>query len=261
MFFLSKFIPLLIYPLGLVWILVAAALALRKRPAWGRAALWLALVVIWVGGNTWVATALTRALEWRYLPPQEMPQAPVIVVLSGVTYPPDYPRSTVEISGGGDRLIYAAQMYHQGVAPHVLLSGGEVPLVGEDVSGAEDMAELLRLMGVPAEAIWLETRSRNTAENALNSARLLREKGIRQIVLVTSARHMPRAVKLFEAQGLDVTPAPTDYSVTQASWENLWHADFATQFLRLFPTAGNLNRTTGALKELLGIVYAQLMNQ
>ena len=260
-FFLSKLLPLLVYPLGLVWILLLAALALQKRLSWQRTALWLAFALIWLGGNSWVSAALTRALEWRYLPPEDLPRAPVIVVLSGVTFPAEYPRSTVEISGGGDRVIYAAYLYHQGVAPHVLVSGGNVPLVGTGSTDAEDMALLLEMLGVPREAVWLETRSRNTAENARYSWEFLAERGIIRIVLVTSARHMPRAVKLFERQGFEVIPAPTDYSVTRASWERLWAPDWGAQFLRLFPTVSNLNRTTGALKELLGIAYARLTNE
>jgi len=55
----------------------------------------------------------------------------------------------------------------------------------------------------------LENDSENTAENAFYSAEILREKNIKTIILVTSAMHMPRSVALFEAQGLNVIPAPT----------------------------------------------------
>jgi len=255
-FFFSKLLPLLVYPLGLVWILLLVALGLQKKPAWQRAALWLAFALIWLGGNGWISAALTRTLEWQYLPPETLPSAPVIVVLSGVTQPAQYPRSTVEISGGGDRVIYAAHLYRQGVAPRLLVSGGNVPLVGTGSTDAEDMATLLEMLGVPREAIWLETRSRNTAENARYSWEFLSAKGIRRIVLVTSAQHMPRAVRLFERQGFEVIPAPTDYSVTRVSWDQLWAADWGAQFLRLFPTAGNLSRTTSALKEFFGMAVS-----
>ncbi len=254
-FFLSKFIPLFLYPIGLIWMLLLLALWLWKRPGWQRAAIVAALALVWVGGNTWVADSLTRALEWQYLPPGELPRAEVIVLLGGGTHSAQYPRSTVEVSGAGDRVIYAAHLYHQGVAPQILSSGGIVPLVGPNATSAEDMAQLLAMMGVPPEAIWLETISRNTAENAQHAWAFLSERGIQRIVLVTSAQHMPRAVCLFEAQGFEVIPAPTDYTITQASWEQLWQPDLAAQLINFFPTASNLSSTTSSLKEFFGMLF------
>jgi len=163
-FFLSKFIPLFIYPVGLMWILLLLALWLRKRPGWQRAAMVIAIALLWIGGNTWVADSLARALEWQYFPPETLPHAEVIVLLSGGTQPAQYPRSTVEVGGSGDRVIYAAHLYHQGAAPYILASGGNVPLVGPDTTESEDMAVLLDMLGVPDDAIWLEKSSRNTAE-------------------------------------------------------------------------------------------------
>ncbi len=254
-FFLSKFIPLFIYPVGLMWILLLLALGLRKRPGWQRMTIIVTIALIWIGGNTWVADSLTRALEWQYLPSEETPHAEVIVLLSGGTEPAQYPRNIVEVNGSGDRVIYAADLYHQGAAPNILASGGSVPLVGPDTTESEDMAVLLAMLGVPTDAIWLEKISRNTDENAQFSWEFLSEKDIETIILVTSARHMPRAVRLFEAQGFDVIPAPTDYNITAASWQQLWEPNFVAQLFNFFPTASNLSSTTGTIKEYLGILY------
>lgn len=257
-FFLSKFIPLLIYPVGLMWILLLLALWLHKRPGWQRAALISVIALLWIGGNTWVADSLTRALEWQYFPPETLPHAEVIVLLSGGTQPAQYPRSTIEVSGSGDRVIYAAHLYHQGAAPYILAAGGNVPIVGPDTTESEDMAVLLDMLGVPDDAIWLEKFSRNTAENAQYSWEFLAEKGIERIILVTSAQHMPRAVRIFEAQGFEVIPAPTDYNITEASWQQLWAPNFAAQWINFFPTASNLSSTTGTLKEYLGMLFYSL---
>ena len=51
---------------------------------------------------------------------------------------------------------------------------------------------------------------------------------------------MQRAVKLFEAQGLVVIPAPVDFSVTQRDWEIFWQADWKTQLINLAPSVGSL---------------------
>lgn len=251
--FLSKFLPGLIYPLGLACVLIFASLWLRRRWGWQRALLVLALTLLWLGGNRWVALSLARSLEWRYLPPAEIPSAEVIVVLGGGTQPQEYPRSQVEVNEAGDRLIYAAWLYRQGKAPAVLVSGGLLDWSPRHRAPAADMAALLEFMGVPPEAIWQQPDSRNTYEDALYCARLLRQKGIGRILLVTSAAHMPRSVLLFQAQGLEVVPLPTDFQATARGGDE-GGADWRAILVGLIPSADNLALTTRILKEYLGIL-------
>jgi uncharacterized SAM-binding protein YcdF (DUF218 family) len=111
---------------------------------------------------------------------------------------------------------------------------------------------------VSPEAFWFQTASRNTYEDALYSTEILSEKGIDRALLVTSAQHMPRAVALFEKQGLEVIPLPTDYGVTQADWDQLTQPNLAVQILNFFPSIGNIGRTTGVLKEYLGFFIYRL---
>ena len=85
--FLSKALPPFIYPLGLACILIVLAIFLARRTGLQRVVLVLALLCLVLGGNSCVANKLTRSLEWQYLPPQEVPQAEVIVLLSGGTAP------------------------------------------------------------------------------------------------------------------------------------------------------------------------------
>lgn len=262
--FLSKFLPPFVYPLGIVIFLILVSIFLYKKTRWQRASLILALVILIIFSNRWTAAWLTRSLEWRYLPPPELsedrlqanktPVADVIVVLGGGTESFQFPRPSVEVNGAGDRVLYAAYLYKQGAASHLLLSGGRINWLEPGDSPAQDMASLLTLMGVPEEALWLEPRSQNTSENAVEAYRLLSPKGIQRIILVTSAAHMPRAVGLFEQQGFEVLPAPTDYNMTQEDWENLTHANLVTQIYNLIPSAPNLSSVTSSLKEYLGMV-------
>jgi uncharacterized SAM-binding protein YcdF (DUF218 family) len=256
--FLSKLLPNFVYPLGLVCIFIILALILYRKPAWQRLVLVLALVVLWLGSTRWIALGMVRSLEWRYLPITQMPSADAIVLLGGGTESAEYPRQTVELNSSGDRVLYAAWLYRQGKAPHILLSGGLIEWLDTGSTPAEDMAVILDMMGAPKEAIWLESTSRNTYENAVNSFKFLNEKGINRIILVTSALHMPRSVDLFKHQGFDVIPAPTDYSVTQAAWQRLTDPNLATQLLNLMPNIDNLSSVTRALKEYLGMLVYRL---
>ena len=255
--YFSKLLPLLLYPLGLGCVLILAALLLR-RPAWRRASLLAALLLLWLGGNRYVAVGLARLLERDQTSCLASQQAQVLVLLGGGTLPPDAPRTMVEISGAGDRVLHAARLFQMGQAEFILASGGKLDGSPQGRSSAEDMADLLMWLGVPQPAIWLEDDSRNTYENALYSARLLAEKGLHRILLVTSAAHMPRARRLFEAQGLEVIACPTDFTVTDSQWQQLWSRDLKVLLLDLLPTAENLAVTTRILKEYLGILVYSL---
>jgi len=251
--FLSKFLPPFVYPVGLVTLLVAAALFLRKHPGWQRAVLIGALAVLFLGGNRWVSYSLTKNLEWKHLPPAEMPKAEVIVLLGGGTEPPEPPRPMVELNGAGDRIVYAAYLYQQGKADRILISGGTTWMTGQTSNPAADMGALLDLLGVPEERLLLQGRSQNTYEDALYSCEMLKEMGVQRILLVTSASHMPRALALFEKQGMQVTPAPVDFKVTQKGWDDLRSGSLANRLIYLMPNASDLGLTTNSLKEYIGM--------
>jgi uncharacterized SAM-binding protein YcdF (DUF218 family) len=255
--FLSKFLPLFVYPLGLACVLLVLAL-IRSSVRNKQFLISGALILLWLGGNRWVAYSLARSLEWRYLPPKDIPQAEAIVVLGGGTEAPSYPRLFVEVNGAGDRVLFAARLYKQGKAPYILLSGGYITWLSQRGSTpAEEMADLMALMGIPSEALWLQPRSQNTHEDAVFSAEILRQKGVHRIILVTSAQHMPRSVALFKHQGFEVIPAPTDYNVTENTWRELWQFDLPSLIINLLPTADNLGLTTSSLKYYLGMLICR----
>ena len=96
---------------------------------------------------------------------------------------------------------------------------------------------------------WQEGESRNTAENASLSAAILRAAGIRRVVLVTQAFHMPRAARLFRAAGLEVVPAPTHFKTAGRS---------PLGPLDLLPQSNALRNSYFALHEWLGIAWLAL---
>ena len=180
-------------------------------------------------------------------------------MLGGGTEPASPPRTTVEINGAGDRVLYAAELYREGKAPFILLSGGDIEwLSSGSTTPAQDMAALLVQMGVPESALWLENESKNTYENALYAKEFLDEQDINQILLVTSAMHMPRAVALFEKQGFEVTPLPVDFSVTDSISASSSEGNIVGKLIDIMPTASNLALTTNAMKEYLGYFIYKL---
>lgn len=256
--FLSKLLPTLVYPLALACLLILLAIGLYRSARWQRAALILALALLWIGGSRWVSAGLARSLENRHPAPNPIPQAEALVLLGGGTDAPESPRPGVELNSAGDRVIYAAKLYREGKAPYILVSGGLPDWDRRASTPAEDMAALLEWMDVPADAIWLQGSSHNTYEDALYSAQILKERKVTRILLVTSAWHMPRALQTFEAQGFEVIPAPTDYNVTEESWRLLFQGSWQSMALNIFPGAGNLSLTTRMLKEYFGLIVYRL---
>jgi len=257
--FLSKLLPIFVYPLSLVCILLIITLIMKRESKGLKITLGISLAILWLCSTSYVSSSLVRSLEWQYLPPEELPNADRIVVLGGGIGSPEYPRQIVELSSAADRVVYASWLYHQGAAPKIILTGGYIPWKGKrEGSPAENMAIILEMLSVPDDALILEEDSLNTYENAVNTKAILDAEGINRIILVTSASHMPRSVGLFAKQGLEVIPAPTDYSVTQAGWERLWEPNFTTQLFNLIPNVSNLSATTIALKEYIGILIYTL---
>lgn len=250
--YLSKLLPLFFYPLGLASVsLIVALITLWKRPRIAAAAIALALISLLVCSNAWIAKSLVRSLEWQNLPATQIPNAEAIVVLGGATKSASFPRPTVDLSESGDRVIYAAQLYRQKKAPLVILSGGRIDWRGSGAPESADMAQILTSIGVPSEALVQDPDSLNTYENAVNVKKILETRGIRQVLLVTSAMHMPRSLKIFQRQGIDVIPAPTDFLVSQSDLQELSSTPKAA-ILNLLPDSNNLQLFTNALKEYVG---------
>lgn len=256
--FLSKLLPLFLYPLGLTCLLLLIALVLSWRsPRWVPVPIALALIVLLLASNDWVANALVKSLEWQHIPKGGLPTADAIVVLGGATKPAFPPRPGVDLSEEGDRVFYGAQLYREGKAPIIIASGGRIFWRGGGPPESADMVQILNTLGVPSSAILQDPTSLNTYQNAVNVRKIMQERGIRRVLLVTSAMHMPRSLQIFQRQGIAAIPAPTDFLVTQQDLEEPESSTQAT-VLGLLPDVERLDKTTRGLKEYIGMVIYRL---
>jgi uncharacterized SAM-binding protein YcdF (DUF218 family) len=250
--FLSKLLPLLVYPLGLSCLLLGASLILwRWRPRWAQGVVATTLVLLILASNSNLAALVVKSLEWRYLPLETIPKAEAIVVLGGSTHAATTPRPWVEVSEAGDRVLYGVKLYKDGKAPLLVFSGGRIDWKEGGPPEADDMTQIALVMGVPANAILQEGTSLNTYENAVNVKALLRAQDIRTVLLVTSAMHMPRAMAIFQKQGINAIATPTDYWVSQGNFQE--NRSFQGSLLNLLPDTEALHFFTRALKEYIGL--------
>jgi uncharacterized SAM-binding protein YcdF (DUF218 family) len=254
MFFLSKLLPRLIYPVGMTSLLIALAAAIvRRRPSIARNCCLIAFLVLFLASNRWVNFALVRPLEDSYLSSVSASAADAIVVLGGGVEPPFPPRRNVHLLVG-DRLLYAAMLYRTRRAPLVIVGGVIIPWRESESAESESTSQALVLMGVPRSAILAEAPSNNTYEEAKAVKTVMRTHNLHRILLVTSAMHMPRAFRTFTHQGIDSIPSPTDFALTDDDIAQS-AATFEAFTLSLMPDVRYLVSTTAASKEYVGLAY------
>lgn len=238
---------LVLPPLNLVLLCGAGLLLARKWPRTGFALSILSLLLLVVFSTPAGARLLVAPLERQsavLTSPREAGGQAIVVLGGGRT-------SNALEYGGKDipsymalvRLRYAARLHRETGLP-ILVTGG-VPEAADESEAALMARSLREDFSVPVK--WLEEESRNTAENALFSARMLKQAGVTRILLVTDAIHMPRSREIFAAAGLDVIAAPT---ALLASGDRRV-SDF-------IPGGEGLRRSHYALHEWVGIAWYRL---
>ena len=191
-------------PLGPILVAALGLWLARRRPLAGHSLAAAALAALLLLSVPVVASRLTRLVEsYPPLAPAALVEADVIVVLGGGLRRADDPSAWTLAPVSLGRLAAAAALVRRTGLP-LLLSGGNLE---SGPSEAEVMQLTLR-RAFGLEARFVESHSRDTHENARESARMLRSLGLRRVVLVTSAVHMRRAVDEFTAAGLRVIAAP-----------------------------------------------------
>ncbi len=252
---LIKILTWLASPLGMLLALsgiVGLLLALNKAPRIRIGLVTLAIGQLIFFASPWTAITLSQGLESKAnaLQTQNTGTAYTAILLLGGGMEPALPNNATPANAheAFDRVIYAAQLYQQGVAPKIIVSGGtglrdNYPQAQTEAAAIQ---AALMLMGVPQSAILLEEQSLTTRQNMAFTAALLKTAHLHgRLALVTSATHMPRAVANANKAGLSVDAYPTD-------WTTPWHyRPFAHRWL---PNAQALEESERALKEWVALV-------
>ena len=214
--YLSKLLPIFLYPFGLSILASLLGLVLQRHRRLSRTLSLVACGLLVSFSVSPASTALLGSLERQY--PEvgigASPDSQAIVVLGGMVKSPSQSHRNSGFTDASDRLMHAFRLFRARKAPFILISGGNIQILGgrDRIPEAQAASQLLQEWGVPPEAILIEDSSRNTHENAVNSLLLLTSRGLRNdILLVTSASHMPRAVGVFRKAGFQVTATPTDF--------------------------------------------------
>lgn len=219
-----------------------------QRLRWIRLCALMACTIVFLLGNPFVATQLAGHIEQRasVIDPNKERHFDSIVVLGGGAMGKGTLRPQAEPSNLSLRRTFCGiKLFSQGLAPRLLLAGGDASIFKEGPIEAVTMQQLALQLGVPEGAIVVEGRSRNTYENAVHTKRLL---GSATVLVVTSALHLPRALALLKKQGLKATGYPCGYSV-----RNRPSDDWDIHPFAIIPTVEALSTNTKSFNELIGI--------
>lgn len=152
--------------------------------------------------------------------------------------------------GSADRFIQTANLYHQGIIKKIIVTGGTGTISQKEPAEAIYLRAQLIANGVKTEDIIMESRSRNTYENAVYSKILTDSLQLNPpFILITSAQHMKRSISVFNKAAFTTIAFPCDYKVTptRETFDNI-----------IVPQINLLNDWSYLLKEIVGLSVYRL---
>jgi uncharacterized SAM-binding protein YcdF (DUF218 family) len=262
MFSLKKFLAPLFSPLSVCLELAAFGLLLlvfSRKQKTGKVCVALSMVVLLISSFEGISGRILGTLETQYPPLNVAEVIPQAIV--GTTEPAV--KWIVVLAGGvvGDSTLpIQLQISHhsrvrlmEGIRLHRLLPGSKIILTGgigfEGPADATTLSRVAQELGVAKSDMLLEVESRDTKDHPLYVRDLVKQE---MFILVTSAFHMPRAMKLFAKQGLFPIPAPAGH------WKpakEFWSP------ANLFPSSAGIRLAELAYHEYMGLTWAWVRGQ
>ena len=207
MFFaISKTLGFLSHPLFFLLIVAVLGFILKKKIL-----VYGAFACLWLVSTPAVSDLLLSLIEY---PAKELPAGetfPVAVVLGGIIDLDHDERAVPDFFESADRILNGIELVHKGTAEKLLFTGGSGDIMNRDASEGLKIEAWLENQ-IPEDSILMETKSRNTWENAVFSKELIQKNADgRPVLLITSAFHMRRSLACFIKAGIPAIPYAVDY--------------------------------------------------
>lgn len=249
----EKIATALVLPCGVIWYVLTACLVLsafarQKRLAASLLMVWLMYTLC---GNGLLVGAACLSLEAEFQnsrPLQEEPFDYVIVLGGGGGLASN---GRMQGNSSGDRLILAAQLYHAGIAPQLICTGQSIPGMDSSPTDPATVAvDVLTKLGVARSAIDT-IGGQNTALEMQALKQRFADADLR-LGLVTSAWHLPRALRLAQRSQLNLVPLPADFLTGPQS-----PMTPAQKVLACVPQAENFLNLTRVFREYLAAMVGR----
>ncbi|MFM8994954.1 MAG: YdcF family protein [Bacteroidota bacterium] len=248
-FILSKITSFLFKPLS--WILTILLLSLLPRFASKRRNMaMMVLAIFYLTGHSVLINEL--CLLWEPEPlvtsdsTNQVPSSKVCVILGGYSGF-DHERNRVGFTEASERLFYPLQNILNHQIDTVILTGGSASIVMKKYYESTHIAQYLKDYGVKPNRIFIDAKSRNTYENAVETKKILDSLKITEpVLLVTSAFHMPRSKGCFDKAGVKYIAYPVHYMGNATRDYNLeaW----------LIPSTGAMETFQTLFREVVGMI-------
>jgi uncharacterized SAM-binding protein YcdF (DUF218 family) len=249
MFVLLKVLLLLLRPL--VWIALVFIIALLTKNSRRKAMLFkTGCILLFFFSNPYIINRIMHSYETEpaQLPPTAHYSAGI--VLGGfVAYNKEDNKGY--FNDACDRFIQTALLYKKGYIDKIIIAAGNGYIVAHNFKEATFVKEALITLGIPGNAIYTDTSSRNTLENAVYTKAIIDAQHLQgPFLLISSAFHLPRAQRVFNKKNMAVVPYPCDFLARDIS-NNVIEDIF-------LPSAGALEAWDLFIKELAGIATYKL---
>jgi uncharacterized SAM-binding protein YcdF (DUF218 family) len=231
----QKALGLLMMPVGIAWVLliVLTIMVWRRGICSLRIIASVTLLMYTLAGNAWLGNALIGSLE-KQIPALDIAQMEpfqAVFVLGGGS-------GFSEVDGpqfgnAGDRIALAARLWLAKKTPLLIASGSSISDLEDPHDLAADTTALWQGLGIPEEAIIRLPQAVITQEEIAAYAQLIRQRGWTRVGLVSSAWHLPRALRLCRRAGIEMVPLGADRMCQALSWSPYWLIPQERGFIRV----------------------------
>jgi uncharacterized SAM-binding protein YcdF (DUF218 family) len=198
-------------------------------------------------GNDFIYKKLIKIWEEPQIDISKIQKEYELGILLGGFSEYDYKTNRHNFKKEADRLIYTVHLYNKKIIKKILISGGNGNLLNNTYKESETVKRFLIQHGIDELDIIIESKSRNTKENAIETAKIVNLK--KEHLLITSATHMKRAVYCFDKVKIKTKPFPVDNTMSYSS-RNIEHI--------LLPRAKTFELWEEFLHEIIGLFVYKL---
>jgi uncharacterized SAM-binding protein YcdF (DUF218 family) len=249
---MRAFLSLFLSPFLVFWILTAVAFLLYKNGKRRSAKTCVAgaVVLLALVSTPFIPELLVENLENQYgvvsIEELKKSEKPVHILVLGAGYTDDkrLPENSQLSTTVLVRLVEGIRIHRQ-IAGSVLITSADAGK--QELPQAEVVAKAAVLLGVDEANIRKQTLPKNTWTEATEYKRLFGAAA--QLVLVTSAIHMPRSMMLFRKAGLQPVAAPANHVIKKGGKRDFWF---------WMPSADHINKTEAAIHEYAGMLWYKL---
>jgi uncharacterized SAM-binding protein YcdF (DUF218 family) len=243
MIYLHKILPYLLYPITFIIIFLIWGSISRKRLP-----ILAALFLLIVTSSPIISNEMIQYLERAELrkSPADIHDADAIVVLSGIIEPIQGFHGLMYEWSDPDRFFGGIELMKASKARKIIFTGGKMPWQSDEIkSEGEILSKFASEFGIPSSQIILTKNVQNTKDEVLAVKGVLISSKNPNIILVTSAFHMPRSKKIFENEGIEVQTFPVDYKA----------GIFELTPMSFLPSADAFRNFQFAWREMIGRFY------